>query len=160
MHKYILAIMTCLILLKAISADPVKAAENPEQKEMQQRIEQHFRTKAEHFGLKTEGKDLKEVRKEITIIEEAKKRENVWRTAQTLRIQTEGKTMNELIKDVRKKSKKIKRGRSLFLFFMPIVLISEPFQLQQLQIHSLYYQLSCPRVQSLAQSFLSLIHRK
>ncbi len=63
MHKYILAIMTCLILLKAISADPVKAAENPEQKEMQQRIEQHFRTKAEHFGLKTEGKDLKEVRK-------------------------------------------------------------------------------------------------
>ncbi len=40
---------------------------------MQQRIEQHFRTKAEHFGLKTEGKDLKEVRKEITIIEEAKK---------------------------------------------------------------------------------------
>ena len=28
-------------------------AENPEQKEMQQRIEQHFRTKAEHFGLKT-----------------------------------------------------------------------------------------------------------
>ena len=42
---------------------------------MQQRIEQHFRTKAEHFGLKTEGKDLKEVRKEITIIEEAKKRE-------------------------------------------------------------------------------------
>ena len=41
---------------------------------MQQRIEQHFRTKAEHFGLKTEGKDLKEVRKEITIIEEAKKR--------------------------------------------------------------------------------------
>ena len=80
---------------------------------MQQRIEQHFRTKAEHFGLKTEGKDLKEVRKEITIIEEAKKRENVWRTAQTLRIQTEGKTMNELIKDVRK----IKRGRSLFLFY-------------------------------------------
>ncbi len=41
---------------------------------MQQKIEQHFRT-AEHFGLKTEGKDLKEVRKEITIIEEAKKRE-------------------------------------------------------------------------------------
>ena len=73
MHKYILAIMTCLILLKAISADPVKAAENPEQKEMQQRIEQHFRTKAEHFGLKTEGKDLKEVRKEITIIEEAER---------------------------------------------------------------------------------------
>lgn len=157
MHKYILAIMTCLILLKAISADPVKAAENPEQKEMQQRIEQHFRTKAEHFGLKTEGKDLKEVRKEITIIEEAKKRENVWRTAQTLRIQTEGKTMNELIKDVRSK---IKKRPQLFLFFMPIVLISEPFQLQQLQIHSLYYQLSCPRVQSLAQSFLSLIHRK
>ncbi|PFV85830.1 hypothetical protein COL05_02035 [Bacillus sp. AFS059628] len=106
MHKYILAIMTCLILLKAISTDPVKAAENPEQKEMQQRIEQHFRTKAEHFGLKTEGKDLKEVRKEITIIEEAKKRENVWKTAQTLRIQTEGKTMDELIKDVRKKVKK------------------------------------------------------
>lgn len=73
MHKYILAIMICLILIKAISADPVKAAKNPEQKEMQQRIEQHFRTKAEHFGLKTEGKDLKEVRKEITIIEEAKK---------------------------------------------------------------------------------------
>ncbi|AHA07365.1 MULTISPECIES: hypothetical protein [Bacillus] len=106
MHKYILAIMTCLILIKAISTDPVKAAENPEQKEMQQRIEQHFRTKAEHFGLKTEGKDLKEVRKEITIIEEAKKRENVWRTAQALRIKTEGKTMNELIKDVRKKAKK------------------------------------------------------
>ncbi len=106
MHKYILAIMTCLILLKAISADPVKAAENPEQKEMQQQIEQHFRTKAEHFGLKTEGKDLKEVRKEITIIEEAKKRENVWKTAQTLRIQTEGKTIDELIKDVRRKVKK------------------------------------------------------
>ena len=76
--------MTCLILIKAISADPVKAAENPEQK----------------------GKDLKEVRKEITIIEEAKKRENVWRTAQTLRIQTEGKTMDELIQDVRKKVRK------------------------------------------------------
>ena len=58
---------------KSNKFDPVKAAENPEQKEMQQRIEQHFRTKAEHFGLKTEGKDLKEVRKEITIIEEAKK---------------------------------------------------------------------------------------
>ena len=101
MYKYILAIMTCLILIKAISSDPVKAAENPEQKEMQQRIEQHFRTKAEHFGLKTEGKDLKEVRKEITIIEEAKK-ENVWRTAQALHIKTEGKTMNELIKDVQK----------------------------------------------------------
>ena len=125
---------------------------------MQQRIEQHFRTKAEHFGLKTEGKDLKEVRKEITIIEEAKKRENVWRTAQTLRIQTEGKTMNELIKDVRKKVKNKEAAASFY--FMPIVLISEPFQLQQLQIHSLYYQLSCPRVQSLAQSFLSLIHRK
>ncbi|EJS77231.1 hypothetical protein [Bacillus cereus] len=106
MHKYIFAIMICLILIKAISADPAKAAKNPEQKEMQQRIEQHFRTKAEHFGLKTEGKDLKEVQKEITIIEEAKKRENVWRTAQTLRIQTEGKTMDELIKDVRKKVKK------------------------------------------------------
>ncbi|MBP0841364.1 hypothetical protein J8J94_12720 [Bacillus anthracis] len=117
MHKYILAIMTCLILLKAISADPVKAAENPEQKEMQQRIEQHFRTKAEHFGLKTEGIDLKEVRKEITIIEEAKKRENVWRTAQTLRIQTEGKTMNELIKDVRKKVKNKKRPQPLFIFY-------------------------------------------
>ena len=73
MYKYILTIMTCLILIKAISADPVKAAENPEQKEMQQRIEQHFRTKAEHFGLETEGKDLKEVRKEISIIEEAGK---------------------------------------------------------------------------------------
>lgn len=70
---------------------------------MQQRIEQHFRTKAEHFGLETEGKDLKEVRKEISIIEEAKKRENVWRTAQTLRIKTEGKTMDELIEDVRKR---------------------------------------------------------
>ncbi len=32
MYKYILAIMTCLILIKAISSDPVKAAENPEQK--------------------------------------------------------------------------------------------------------------------------------
>ena len=98
---------------KAISSDPVKVAENPEQKRCKQRIEQHFRTKAEHFGLKTEGKDLKEVRKEITIIEEAKK-ENVWRTAQALHIKTEGKTMNELIKDVQK-GEKIKRGRDLFL---------------------------------------------
>ncbi|PED09904.1 hypothetical protein [Bacillus pseudomycoides] len=103
MHKYILAIMTFLILLKAISTDPVKAAGNPEQKEMQQRIEQHFRTKAEHFGIETEGKDLKEVRKELHIVEEEKKRENVWKTAQNLRIKTEGKTMAELIKDVRKK---------------------------------------------------------
>ena len=155
MYKYILAIMTCLILIKAISSDPVKAAENPEQKEMQQRIEQHFRTKAEHFGLKTEGKDLKEVRKEITIIEEAKK-ENVWRTAQALHIKTEGKTMNELIKDVQKGENK-KRPR---LFFMPIVLISEPFQLRQQLIHILYYQLSYLRVQSLVQLFLSLIRRK
>lgn len=76
MHKYILAIMTCLILLKAISADQLRPPKILN-KEMQQRIEQHFRTKAEHFGLKTEGKDLKEVRKEITLIEEAKKRENV-----------------------------------------------------------------------------------
>ncbi|MCQ6564444.1 hypothetical protein ACQVPJ_11800 [Bacillus mycoides] len=106
MYKYILTIMTCLILIKAISADPVKAAENPEQKEMQQRIEQHFRTKAEHFGLETEGKDLKEVRKELSIIEEAEKRENVWITAQALRIKTEGKTMDELIEDVRKKVRK------------------------------------------------------
>ncbi|MDM5189824.1 hypothetical protein QUF99_21630 [Bacillus sp. DX4.1] len=106
MHKYILAIMTFLILLKAISADPVKVAENPEQKEMQQRIEQHFRTKAEHLGIETEGKDLKEVRQELHIVQEEKKRENVWRTAQNLRIATEGKTMNELIKDVRKKVKK------------------------------------------------------
>lgn len=156
MYKYILAIMTCLILIKAISSDPVKAAENPEQKEMQQRIEQHFRTKAEHFGLKTEGKDLKEVRKEITIIEEAKKRENVWRTAQALHIKTEGKTMNELIKDVQKKVKKEAEAS----FFMPIVLISEPFQLQQQLIHILYYQLSYLRVQSLVQLFLSLIRRK
>ncbi|KFM98954.1 hypothetical protein D0U04_01635 [Bacillus clarus] len=106
MHKYILAIMTCLILIKAISADPVKAAENPEQKEMQKRIEQHFRTKAEHFGIETEGKGLKEVRKELHIVEEEKKRENVWRIAQNLRIQTEGKTMNEIIEDVRKKAGK------------------------------------------------------
>ena len=155
MYKYILAIMTCLILIKAISSDPVKATENPEQKEMQQRIEQHFRTKAEHFGLKTEGKDLKEVRKEITIIEEAK-RENVWRTAQALHIKTEGKTINELIKDVQKGENK-KRPQPLF---MPIVLISEPFQLQQQLIHILYYQLSYLRVQSLVQLFLSLIRRK
>ena len=121
---------------------------------MQQRIEQHFRTKAEHFGLKTEGKDLKEVRKEITIIEEAK-RENVWRTAQALHIKTEGKTMNELIKDVQKGEKK-KEAAS----FMPIVLISEPFQLRQQLIHILYYQLSYLRVQSLVQLFLSLIRRK
>ncbi|MEY8347659.1 hypothetical protein AALF16_04950 [Bacillus cereus] len=106
MHKYILAIMTTLILLKAISSDPVKAAENPEQKEMQQRIEQHFRTKAEHFGIETEGKELKEVRKELHIVEEEKRRENVWRTAQNLRIKTEGKTMDELIKDVQEKVKK------------------------------------------------------
>ena len=104
MYKYILAIMTCLILIKAISSDPVKAAENPEQKEMQQRIEQHFRTKAEHFGLKTEGKDLKEVRKEITIIEEAKKRECM-ENGTSSSYKTEGKTMNELIKDVQKGEK-------------------------------------------------------
>ena len=104
MYKYILAIMTCLILIKAISSDPVKAAENPEQKEMQQRIEQHFRTKAEHFGLKTEGKDLKEVRKEITIIEEAKKRECMENSTSSS-YKTEGKTMNELIKDVQKGEK-------------------------------------------------------
>ncbi|KEK26052.1 hypothetical protein [Bacillus gaemokensis] len=105
MHKYILAIMAFLILLKAISADPVKVAENPEQKEMQQRIEQHFRTQAEHLGIETDGKDLKEVRKELHFVEEEKKRENVWKTAQKLRIKTEGKTMDELIKDVRKKVK-------------------------------------------------------
>lgn len=106
MHKYILAIMTVLILLKAISVDPVKAAEDPEQKEMQKRIEQHFRTKAEHFGIETEGKDLKEVRKELHNVQEEKKREHVWKTAQNLRIATEGKTMDELIQDVRKKVKK------------------------------------------------------
>ncbi|AWC33703.1 MULTISPECIES: hypothetical protein [Bacillus cereus group] len=106
MHKYILAIMTTLILVKAISSDPVKAVQTPEQKEMQQRIEQHFRTKAEHYGIKTEGKDLKEVRKELHIVEEEKKRENVWKTAQNLRIKTEGKTMEELIRDIRKKVRK------------------------------------------------------
>lgn len=65
--------MTTLILVKAISSDPVKAVQTPEQKEMQQRIEQHFRTKAEHYGIKTEGKDLKEVRKELHIVEEEKR---------------------------------------------------------------------------------------
>ncbi|PGZ96474.1 hypothetical protein COE51_17715 [Bacillus pseudomycoides] len=77
MHKYILAIMSFLILLKAISADPVKAIENPEQKDMQARIEQHFRHQAEYFGIETEGKDLKEVGRELHIAQEEQRREEM-----------------------------------------------------------------------------------
>lgn len=70
MHKYILAVMSFLILLKAVSADPVKAAENPEQIDLQKRVEQHFRHQAAYFGIDTEGKNLKEVREELQILQE------------------------------------------------------------------------------------------
>lgn len=72
MHQYILAVMSFLILWKAISVDPVKAAENPEQKDLQKRIEQHFRHQAAYFGIETEGKNLKEVRQEIQTVQEGK----------------------------------------------------------------------------------------
>ncbi len=45
MYKYILAIMTCLILIKAISSDPVKAAENPEQKKCNKESNNTFERK-------------------------------------------------------------------------------------------------------------------
>lgn len=103
MHKYILAMMTFLILLKAIGADPVKAVENPEQKNMQQRIEQHFRQEAEQVGIETEGKDLKEVYGELHIVQKEKQRETMLTTAKILQIETEGKTMKEITKAVREK---------------------------------------------------------
>ena len=73
MHRYIVAVMSFLILLKAVSADPVKAAENPEQKDLQKRVEQHFRHQAEYFGIETEGKKLKEVRQELQILQEGQR---------------------------------------------------------------------------------------
>jgi hypothetical protein len=74
MHKYVFAVMSFLILLKAISADPVKAIENPEQKGIQARIEQHFRYQAEHFGIEAEGNDLKEVGRELHIVQEEQRK--------------------------------------------------------------------------------------
>ncbi len=65
--------------------------------------------------------------------------------------------MDELIKRCTEKSEEIKRGGSLLFIFMPIVLISEPFQSQQRQIHSLYYQLSCP-ARSIACSIVSVVN--
>lgn len=103
MHRYILAIMTFLILLKAIGADPVKAIEDPEQKYMHQRIEQHFRQEAEQVGIETEGKDLEEVRKELRVIQKAKQQAAMLTTAKILQIETEGKTMKEIKKAVREK---------------------------------------------------------
>lgn len=73
MHKYILAVMSFLILLKAVSADPVKIVENPEQKDFQKRVEQHFRHQAAYFGIETEGKKLKEVRQELQILQEGQR---------------------------------------------------------------------------------------
>ncbi len=73
MHKHILAVMSLLILLKAVSADPVKAAENPEQKDLQKRVEQHFRHQAAYFGIETEGKNLKEVRQELQTVQEGQR---------------------------------------------------------------------------------------
>jgi len=72
MHKHILAFMSFLILWKAVSADPVKAVENPEQKDLQKRVEQHFRHQAAYFGIETEGKNLKAVRQELQIVQEGK----------------------------------------------------------------------------------------
>ena len=72
MHKYILAVMSFLILLKAVSADLVKAVENPEQKDLQKRVELHFRHQAAYFGIKTEGKNLKQVCQELQIVREGK----------------------------------------------------------------------------------------
>jgi len=64
--------MSFLILWKAVSADPVKAVENPEQKDLQKRVEQHFRHQAAYFGIETEGKNLKAVRQELQIVQEGK----------------------------------------------------------------------------------------
>jgi hypothetical protein len=111
--KYVLATMSLLILFKAISVDPVKAAKEPAQKEMHMRIEQHFRQEAEGFGLETDGKSLKEVRKEIHVLKEQKRHEAIWRTAERYKVDTEGKSMNEVITAVRKaESKQLKKEAS------------------------------------------------
>ncbi len=74
---------------------------------MQQRIEQHFRTKAEHFGLKTEGKDLKEVRKRNYYYRRSEEKERMYGEQHKRFVyKQKEKTMDELIKDVRKKVKK------------------------------------------------------
>lgn len=76
MHKHILAVMSVLILFKAVSADLVKTVENPEQKDLQKRIEQHFRHQAAYFGIETEGKKLKEVCKELEISQKGQREGN------------------------------------------------------------------------------------
>ena len=106
MYRYTLAAMTFLILFKALSADPVKAATEPTQQEMHMRIEQHFRQKAEHFGIETEGKELKQVRRELHDAQEAKRLEMIQRAAARYDIETEGKSMHRLSRGFEQREKK------------------------------------------------------
>lgn len=99
--RYILAIMTLFILFKAVSVDPVKAAKEPTQQEMQMRIEHHFRQHAERLGVATEGKTLDDIRKELHVLQEQKRREAIWKKAHQYGIATEGKSMDEVIEKVR-----------------------------------------------------------
>ncbi|WP_245592165.1 hypothetical protein [Ectobacillus panaciterrae] len=99
--RYVLAAMTFLILFKAISVDPVKAATEPAQKEMHMRIEHHFRQEAEELGLETDGKSLKEVRKEIHVLEEQQRREAIRQAADHYGIEIDGKSVDEVIAAVR-----------------------------------------------------------
>lgn len=101
MYRYTLAAMTFLILFKALSADPVKAATEPTQQEMHMRIEQHFRQQAEHFGIETEGKELKQVRKELHDAQEAKRLEMIQRAAARYDIETEGMSMHKIVEGIR-----------------------------------------------------------
>jgi hypothetical protein len=93
--------MTLFILFKAVSVDPVKAAKEPTQQEMQMRIEQHFRQHAERLGVATEGKTLEDIRKELHVLQEQKRREAIWRKAQQYEITTEGKSMDKVVEEVR-----------------------------------------------------------
>ncbi|MFX3623902.1 MAG: hypothetical protein ACE3JP_07665 [Ectobacillus sp.] len=101
MYKRVLATMTFFILFKAISVDPVKAETEPSQKQMQMRIEQHFRQKAERFGIETEGKNLKEVRKELHAEQEERRRAEIYKAAQQYHVATQGKSLRELIHEIR-----------------------------------------------------------
>ncbi|GAA3322379.1 hypothetical protein GCM10020331_042030 [Ectobacillus funiculus] len=65
-----------------------------------------FRQKAEHFGIETEGKELKQVRKELHDAQEAKRLEMIQRAAARYGIETEGKSMHRIVEGIRTARKK------------------------------------------------------
>ncbi|WP_247739156.1 hypothetical protein [Bacillus sp. 165] len=101
MKKYVLATMIALILFKALSCDTAKAETEQAPKAMQIRIEEHYRQKAEELGIQAEGKDLKQVRKEIHIVKERKRQEYIIREAQKFHVHINGKSWKELAEEIR-----------------------------------------------------------